>query len=92
MNTKYKVINKERSFTITQLTEKINKRFKKKSGLKYNCSDTKRYVMRGHLPAHMGGFALRDAEVGDTGIKYIEVLDRVPVRGKKVIKVNLFDN
>ena len=91
MDTRHKVINKQRSFTLTALTKLINSKYKKGSGAEFTCSDVKKYVMRGHLPAYMGGYAARECSVDETGIKYVEILDPVGIRGKSASCKGLFD-
>ena len=52
------IINTETDFTLTQLTEYLNKKYKeKKSGKPFTTTDVQMYEVRGGLPKYLGDFS-----------------------------------
>lgn len=74
MNTKYKVIDKSKCMTISELAKRLNESYPKKSGVKYTCSDIRKYIDRGKLPIKFGGNSLKEIRVDGTGIRYVEII------------------
>ena len=56
-------------YTIQSLIEYLNKKYKKKSGKKFNISDVSQYLIRGYLPYRYGGQLITTKK--ESGVKII---------------------
>lgn len=80
---KFIVLERGRDFTLTALAKYLNDTYgNKKSGQPYTPIDIQKYVTRGHLPLHLGGYVLEDISSEDMGIKMIRISPEVHIKFK----------
>lgn len=63
----------ENEYTIQGLIDRLNKKFKKASGKKFNHSDISQYCIRGYLPYKYGGELISMDE--EHGVKIITLTE-----------------
>jgi len=69
MDKKYLIEN----VTLTRIVKFLNEKFKmKKTGSKFTTNDVQKYIMRGYLPAYLGGNNIVESKL-DSGTKLYNI-------------------